>query len=261
MAASLCGERAEGARVARACLESPPPDSQPDILQSLRVALGRLEWHLGRREAAETAYRAAVAAAPEDPWARLHLGELLRATGRSREAIEHLEGARSLPPWGTRVPVPLAGLRRAAGRELGEALEGIGRPADAVPVYEEVLADSPADPETHRRLARALLASGEDEESARGLMALRRGEIAAVNGRADLARPLLTTALEIFDGRLRRNGPDPTGIVRLARAYEALGEPAAARLGYEEALAVAPGHPEALRRLESLAEGATPAGV
>jgi tetratricopeptide (TPR) repeat protein len=300
-AASLCGELDEGLRVARACVENPPPDSSPDILQNVRVTLGRMEWQRGRHGEAELVYRAAVQAVPTDPFARLFLGELLLRDGRVEEAVEHLELARVSPLYGTRVPMPEAGLRRAARQELGAALEQLGRPAEAVAVYREGRGRRPDDPTLGLRLARALLATGETAEARQVLaeiprgeadgsesvrlrahlaflearddeaetlydrvaaafpsapiVALRRGLIARRSGRADEARTLLLQALDAYDDRLRRGGPDPGVLTRLADCYRGLGEPQAARLGYEEALRCAPGFPEAVRALEELNRG------
>jgi glycosyltransferase involved in cell wall biosynthesis len=123
-AATLCGEHAEAAAAARETCGAPPPDAPEDILQSLRVTAGRCEHRLGRVPRAEATYRDAVTRHPQDPWARWHLGELLALTGRTEEAVPHLEVAATAPPLGDRVPIPLAGLRRAAGDLLERCRAG-----------------------------------------------------------------------------------------------------------------------------------------
>lgn len=159
-AAALCGENEEAATVARACVEDPPADTQPDILQNLRVTLGKLEWELGNPIAAERHYRDAVAAVPRDAFALLHLGELLRLGGRSEEAVEILRRARSAGFCGNRVPVAEQAVRRAVRLELARAYECLCRPGEAAAVYREAMEEHGADVDLRRSLARALLSTG-----------------------------------------------------------------------------------------------------
>ncbi len=268
-AASLCGEDEEGASVARACIESPPADSQPDILQNLRVSLGRMEWQCGRIAAAEGAYRDAVKAVPEDPFARLHLGELLRLTGRPAEAVEHLEAGRDLPPYGTRVPMPVDGMNRALRVELARARVSLGETVCATGILDEMSVQGADAPDVLPDRAEIAYREGRDLEALAlwsrvaaaspdaPIVPLRLGQIMQRCGRATEARPLLLRAMESYDTRLRSGGPDAHVITCLAEAYAGLDEPAAARLGFEEALRIEPGCPEARSGLASLSGGAT----
>ncbi|MBZ0268879.1 glycosyltransferase [bacterium] len=177
-AAALCGENDEAAEIARSCVESPPEDSQEDILQNLRVTLGKLEWERGDPIAAERHYRDAVAAVPRDAFALLHLGELLRLGGRSEEAVEILCRARSAGFHGRRVPMPEQAVRRAIRVELGRAYECLCQPAEAAAVYREAMREYGDDVDLRRSLARALLSTGEYDEAGELLGAIAGSESA-----------------------------------------------------------------------------------
>lgn len=75
------------------------------------------------------AFRAAVAAEPEDPAARYGLAQALLGAGRCDEAARGFEEAIRLSPRYT-----------AAYRGLGRALEGAGRREEAARAYEAGIA-------------------------------------------------------------------------------------------------------------------------
>ena len=91
---------------------------------SLLVQYGHASKEAGDRAAAEAAYRLAASVAPSDVDSRLHLGGLLRADGRDREAVtvfaevvalhpHHAEARRALTQLGQRSLVAQQGFSRA----------------------------------------------------------------------------------------------------------------------------------------------------
>ena len=65
---------------------------------SIREALGRAYFALGRHERAAELFAAIVAAAPDNDYARYALGRCLVAAGRGDEALGHLRLACALRP-------------------------------------------------------------------------------------------------------------------------------------------------------------------
>ena len=65
---------------------------------SIREALGRAEFALGRHEDAAGRFADVLADAPDDDYAEYALGRCLLALGRPREARAHLRLARALKP-------------------------------------------------------------------------------------------------------------------------------------------------------------------
>jgi tetratricopeptide (TPR) repeat protein len=356
------GDLDEAADVARRCVESPPADATPDVLQAIALLLARIEMQRGREEEAQRLLREAVDRQPDDPMARFFLGELLRRQGDLPAALRELQTARLSPMRQTTLPLPVAGLSRAIRLHLGEILEMYGQHVDAVAAYREILSDRPGDVPVVLALARALLGSGSldqaelaldevaasgmeetgeilllratlafnrgQDEAAEALYAqvaekmprawaapLHRGHIALRNRRlqealghyeqaleladtpevrvglaaAQLESGALTEALgqlahvveqcegrpfppgtealtgeallrlgrpqealEALERHLRRFGPDPRIVSRVADCYRELGATSAARVGYNEALRLLPGLPEAQAGLAEL---------
>jgi tetratricopeptide (TPR) repeat protein len=227
-AAAMCGESDEAARIARECVDGPVEAGAEDIVQNLRVTLGRLEGELGRPRESLRRYRAAVQAVPADPFARLHLGESLRKSGDLDEAIEHLQAARDLPPYGTFVAVPESGLRRSIREELGRALETAKRFAEAADVFGEAVRADPGDVPMRIHRARTLASAGARND----------------------ARAMFLALLGQLDAQLKRNGPDGRILACMGECYAGLAEPDAARLAFEQALRVSPGLPAAVQGRE-----------
>jgi Flp pilus assembly protein TadD len=65
---------------------------------SIREALGIAYFRLGRYEAAEAEFRAALEISPVDDYAHYALGRSLEKLGRTKEANAHYKLARSLRP-------------------------------------------------------------------------------------------------------------------------------------------------------------------
>ncbi|MCA9753811.1 MAG: tetratricopeptide repeat protein [Gemmatimonadetes bacterium] len=360
-AASRCGELGEACDVARRLAETPPTGTPGEVRQAAFVEWGRLEAQRGRLDEAISVLERAIQECPDDPVARFFLGDLHRRQGNYLGALDQLLVARVSPVRPGNLPIPALGLAHGIRTLLGETLERLNRPADAVAVYREILVDLPEDRIATRNLVRALAAAGDSEGAARmleqlpadavpgrerlrmeaviafdrgqdteafdlfrrlereeprgwsaplhlGHLALRSGHVEEARAhyeraldrgdqpeiRVGLAAALLeageareclsqcaiaadrshgralpagTEALsgealfrlgrieearEAFEMHLKRLGPDPRVLARLADCYREGGAPAAARSGYEAALRLAPGLSEAVRGLEAL---------
>lgn len=142
-------------------------------------ALAACQDELGRLPEAEIAYRAVLAAEPDDLPARLALGRLLRHAGKPREARAELEKVREAAPDNLTAALELAALARADERTDDERA-----------LYVELL--ERADEEPAMWPVRLNLA----------LLHLRRGEVGA-------ARPHLETLARIKPSAKRRGNGRP----------------------------------------------------
>jgi Flp pilus assembly protein TadD len=77
---------------------------------SIREALGRAEFALGRYEQAAGLFRELVVAAPDNDYAHYALARCLRLLGRGEEARGHLRLARALHPRCETYRKPLKGV-------------------------------------------------------------------------------------------------------------------------------------------------------
>ncbi len=77
---------------------------------SIREALGRAEFALGRYERAEQTFRDVIGDVPDSHYAHYALARCLRILGRREEARGHLRLARALHPACETYRVPLDGL-------------------------------------------------------------------------------------------------------------------------------------------------------
>jgi tetratricopeptide (TPR) repeat protein len=360
-AATMCGEIEEALATARRCVESPPPETPAEIIQSAAVTWARIEYGRRRADEALRILGEAVERVPDDPIVRFFRADALRRSGDLTGALRDLEVARAAPVRCTLLPLPVAGLGRAIRLEMGELQEIFCRPADAAALYREILDDQPEDRAARRALARALIGAfalrearevldgledrhedagevcllratlafqeGRDAEAdalyERALAlhpgawaaSLHRGHIALRGGRLDEARRHYERALSVadnpetrvglaaslleggrltecldhlaeavgacvgrplprgtealsgealyrigrymeavgaFENHLKRWGAEARIVKRLADCYRNLEAPAAARLGYEEALRLDPGLVEASEGLQAL---------
>lgn len=145
--------------------------------------LGAIHYSLQEFEEAEAAYRRATELEPEYGEAFLNLGIILKEQGKTDEAIQPLDRAVELRQ---RDPKPFAllaeilikkdhyeqadSLAQAASRlggsdtmtmaSMARAMNGLGRPREAIPVARKLVDINPANPEFHLILARACLDSG-----------------------------------------------------------------------------------------------------
>lgn len=193
-------------------------DGDSAVVEMLRLRAA-LQFARGRDVEAARLFERVQALVPRDGAAALHLGHLALRGGDAAKAVAHYERALE----GSDLPEARVGLAAAQlEQNLPKAsLENLLRVVDAC-------AKRPLPPGT---------------EAVSGETLLRLG------------RP--ADAREAFERHLRRLGPDPRIVTRLADCYRELGAAEAARLGYREALRLEPGLPEAERGLAIL-ESAAP---
>ncbi len=131
-------------------------------------------WHLARAvayerggdvAAAEAAYRATMALAPDLELGPLRLAVLLAKQDRVAEALPLFEQALAMKPGDPAIRF-----------NLGLSLAVLGRPAEAVPHFEAVVAADPGHADAHQNLAEALQQTGDPDRAAehRRLAALLR---------------------------------------------------------------------------------------
>ena len=165
----------------------------------LQAGAGIVLHEQGRDDAAEQAFRKAVAIYGDYAQMHYNLGELLRARGAWEQAIEHLGRAGQISPTN---PRPARSLK-----ELAERLERDGRRDLALEAYRRASGLDPGDLPLRFNYGRALLAAG----------------------RVDAAR-------EVLEQLAAKHDAEPTGRLALALLAESRNEAAAAVEVYRELL-------------------------
>ncbi len=127
----------------------------------IRLILGASLGALGQNDAAEAAYREALAIAPDYAEARANLGELLTALGRYNDALEHLQAAYHQIPSNPKVL-----------GNLGRAMKEVSRPHEALDYLTKFLKISPNAPLAQLYRAECLITLERGEEALKQLDAL-----------------------------------------------------------------------------------------
>ncbi|HEV2220672.1 MAG TPA: tetratricopeptide repeat-containing glycosyltransferase family protein, partial [Casimicrobiaceae bacterium] len=167
---------------------SPPQFAPPSSSAAAALAQQGIDVHRsGDIDAAERAYRAALAQDAEQPLALHYLGVVLYQRGRPAEALPLLERAAALvprePEFHNNLGLALAALDRnedavaayqrslalkadhaTAWNNLGLALQAMNRLPEAIDAFRRALEYAPAFAQAHWNLALALLAHGNDAE-------------------------------------------------------------------------------------------------
>ncbi len=178
---------------------------------------------LGRDQEAAAAFRNAITHNGETAARRASLGESLVAVAGgvvTAEAKSEFERAVALDAGDAR-----------AHYFLGLAAEQDGRTADAASIWRKLLADAPANAPWRPMVADALRRVGGGEAPGPS-----QEQVAAASGMSDADRTAMIRGM--VDGlaaRLKDNGTDVQGWLRLARAYMVLGEPDKARAARDDA--------------------------
>lgn len=218
----------------------------------IQYTLGRA-LQLNRNHAfAEQAYNNALSLRPEFGQALHALGMVMLEGGRPVEAEQQFRRARDK-----------AGLAIAADVGIADSLRGQGRAAEAIPLYQEVLAQVPG----WEKVAEALLACfGQTQRIGDALMLFEQ-QIALsgeAEGRWRNRRVVLATHLNLIDLAIADNQwlhasqPDELQYrENLGFLYESAGDYAAAEPHVAAVLAQHPGNPEMslVRIRESLRNG------
>ena len=201
---------------------------------------------LGRFDDATLAYRNAIKFAGDTAQRRAGLGEALVAAANgvvTAEAKDEFERAMELDPDEAK-----------ASYFLGLAAEQDGRPKDAAKIWQALLAKAPQDaPWRHvvetglQRIgapAKPPAAASDGEDGRNGsagtppAVAPRLSEdaVSAVQGMNEADRSAMVRGMvDRLAARLRENGGDVEGWLRLVRAYMVLNEPERSRAARDEA--------------------------
>ncbi|HWA10938.1 MAG TPA: tetratricopeptide repeat protein [Opitutaceae bacterium] len=197
--------------------------------------LGNLLRESGRTDDAIAEYTAAADTRPGGyPEAENNLGLALAAGNRTREAITHYERAIQLRPR-----------YAAAHSNLGNALRAEGRTADAILHYEEALHLRPDYAEADYNLGLTLLAARRAPEAAPRLEAavrLQPGFPEALNslGNSLAATGRLSEAVGRYEEALRARPNYPDALNNLGNTLHVLGRNDQAIACYERALQLQP---------------------
>jgi protein O-GlcNAc transferase len=183
---------------------------------------------------AEAAYRAALAANPDDLSSLGGLGVLLVQSGRHQEAIAPLERAAAMAPSDAQGQV-----------NLGSAYASAGRLPEAIAAFRHALAQSPDHLHGWRNLAAALLRAGQLEDAGVAIDRLiKRAPNQSEPRRlaADLAmrRDRPAEAARIYGELVGREPGNARFEAGLAGALASQGELAAAVLHWQKATALLP---------------------
>jgi Flp pilus assembly protein TadD len=186
----------------------------PGHRSEILLLKGSIAFNEGDDDEAADLFRLVEKESPRMWAAPLHLGHLSLRSGRTAEALEHYRRAIAAAD----TPETRVGLA-AAQLEAGQLVECLDNLAGAV----DQCATRPLPRGTEALSGEALLRFGRPQE-----------------------------AQGAFERHLRRHGPDARILSRLADCYREVGAEAAARMGYQEALKLAPDLAEAQNGLRSL---------
>jgi cytochrome c-type biogenesis protein CcmH len=201
---------------------------------------------LGRADDAIQAYRNALKYGGDKPGLRADLGELLAASAGgvvTAEAKAEFERAHA-----TDADEP------KANYFLGLAAEQDGRKADAAAIWRAMLEKAPADAPWRPLVAASLTRVGGGE-----VPALPAETMAAAKDMAEPDREAMIRGMvDRLATRLKQNGDDVEGWLRLMRAYMVMGDPEKAKAALSDARAAMANDTERLRQLN---EGAKTFGL
>lgn len=222
---------------------------QPDDAEGW-LMLGRSKGVLGEPFAAAEAYRHALRLKPDDA----------RAIGGLAESLVVLAGG-IVTPEAKGLLERLAELDPAdprGGYYLGLAAAQAGDSKGAIERWQKLLAASPADapwrPRVEESIREAAQEGGVDADQA--IAAAGSGAAPPIGG--DAAREIaslppeqrevrIRTMVDGLEARLKADGGDVEGWLRLARARGVLGEPEAALAAWDRAAALRPDDPDILK--------------
>lgn len=182
------------------------------------VVLAPVLSRLGRYDDAVRAYRNAITYAGENADRRADLGEALMGTAGgvvTTEAKAEFERAMALNADDAK-----------AGYFLGLAAEQDGRKPDAAAIWQKMLAKAPADAPWRPLVQAALVrVGGVDAPGGVSAPALPEGAMAAAKDMSAADRgTMIQGMVDRLANRLKQNGDDVDGWLRLVRAYLVMGD-------------------------------------
>ena len=138
------------------------------------------------------------------------------------------------------------------------AAEQDGRPDDAAEQWRALLASAPPDAPWRPLVQSALVRVGGAASAAPAVPALSDDQIDAAKGMSETdQQAMIHRMVDGLAAKLKQDGSDPTGWLRLIRAYMVLGERDKALLALDEARAAVPD----AERLRQVNEGARDLGI
>jgi cytochrome c-type biogenesis protein CcmH len=177
---------------------------------------------LGRFDDAARAYRKVIAYAGETASLRADLGAAIAGTANgivTADAKNEFERAVALDPKDAK-----------ARFFLGMAARQDGRTADAVKIWKDLLADAPADAQWRGTVQDALAQAGG------GAPGPTESAVAAASGMNEADQSaMIHKMVDRLATRLKQDGNDVEGWLRLARAYMVLKEPEKSRVVRDDA--------------------------
>jgi YaiO family outer membrane protein len=152
----------------------------------------------------------------------------------------------------------MTGQSPSTDRTLAEQLARSGRPADALAIFERIVAEHPTDVEVRLWIARLQLRVGRTDEAEAGFRAVVLEHPSDVDARIGLAvaltrRDAWQEALAILLGAEQDAGDNADLFGALARAYRRAGDDRRALEYYKRAVALAPGDPDLVNGYEAVA--------
>lgn len=225
---------------------------QGEDVRALTLA-GEVEWRAGARLPAQALLKKALGLAPNSVAVRVLLAQTQIADGDAAAATKTL--------------APVVAAAGASAAVLGLAADAQLKLGDAVAaqaLYQRANKTDPADPRWPTGALLAGIALGDGGKSLSLLEALGRSD---ASGTADFAlaqthaaRGEYPAALKALASAERKQPKNPLGPLLRGQVHERLGDPARARAGYEQALALDRLQPDALRALglRDVAEGRAP---
>jgi len=138
---------------------------------------------------------------------------------------------------------------------LGLAAEQDGRAKDAAAIWRSLLADAPSGA-AWASFVRGALARVTGAPPGEGEAGPTASDVAAAANMSEQARrEMISGMVARLADRLRDNGADVDGWLRLVRAYTVLGDRDKARSAAADARRALADHPEDLRRIDELVKG------
>lgn len=204
--------------------------------------LAPVYMQIGRYSDAVNAWRNALQILGEDADREANLGEALTAeangivTADAKAAFVRA--------------VTLDKTTASARYYLGVAAEQDGKREEAAAIWRDLIAEAPADAHWLADVRAALArVEGKSSPAQSGPGAAEMAE--AAKQPAEQQRAMIRGMVEGLAARLKKDGSDIDGWVRLVRSYQVLGEPDKAKTAVKDAQRAAAGDPEKQRRLEA----------
>jgi tetratricopeptide (TPR) repeat protein len=226
----------------------------PDQFETLQL-LAELKMQRGKPGEAFRHMSAAVAARPNSPDARIHLGHVLRALKRDADALAGFDKALALDP----------GNVDALGNR-GDVLLALRRPTEALDCFDKILAAAPGHAEARANRGVALAALGRHEEALADFdVALASAPNPVVSYNRGLALAVLGRSAEAVEAYDRSLAMIPSHVAAWSSrgvALQALNRHTEAIASFDRALALAPEFADAHfnKSLALLAAGDYPRG-